>query len=92
MRQFLELPKVEHSPTLDTVLMVEETIRKAKQVVKVAELKRKLPKKVNHNTLKLILAYLQRSGKIELTPDGIVWIFLPREDIASLLSKGRAWA
>ncbi len=92
MRQVLELPKVEHSPTLDTVLMVEETIRKAKQVIKVAELKRKLPKKVNHNTLKLILAYLQRSGKIEFTPDGVVWIFLPKEDIASLLSKGRAWS
>jgi hypothetical protein len=92
MRQELELPKVEHSPTLDTVLMVEETIRKAKQVIKVAELKRKLPKKVNHNTLKLILAYLQRSGKIEFTPGGVVWIFLPKEDIASLLSKGRAWS
>jgi hypothetical protein len=91
MRQILELPKVEHSPTLDTVLMVEETVKKAKQVIKVAELKRKLPRKVNHNTLKLILAYLQRSGKIEFTPDGVVWIFLPKEDIASLLSKGRAW-
>ena len=91
MRQILELPKVEHSPTLDTVLMVEETVKKAKRVIKVAELKRKLPRKVNHNTLKLILAYLQRSGKIEFTPDGVVWIFLPKEDIASLLSKGRAW-
>jgi len=91
MRQILELPKVEHSPTLDTILMVEETVKKVKKVIKVAELKRKLPRKVNHNTLKLILAYLQRSGKIEFTPDGVVWIFLPKEDIASLLSKGRAW-
>ena len=80
-----------HSPTLDTVQMVEETVKKAKQVITVAELKRKLPRKVNHNTLKVILAYLQKSGKIEFTPDGAVWIFLPKEDMALLLSKGRTW-
>ena len=80
-----------HSPTLDTVQMVEEAVRKAKQVITVAELKRKLPRKVNHNTLKVILAYLQKSGKIEFTPDGAVWIFLPKEDMVLLLSKGRTW-
>jgi hypothetical protein len=91
MVQVLEHPKAEHSPTLDTVQMVEDTIREAKQVVSVAELKRKLPRKVNHNTLKVILAYLQKSGKIEFTPDGVVWIFMPKEDIAAILSKGRTW-
>jgi len=86
------LPKTEHSPTLETVLMVEDTVRKAKGVLAVAELKRRLPRKVNHNTLKLILAYLQRSGKIEFTPDGVVWIFMPLEDITAILSKGRTWS
>ena len=83
--------KIVHSPTLDTVLMVEEAIRNSKQVVSIAELKRLLPRKVNHNTLKIILGYLQQSGKIEFTPDGVVWIFMPKEDIAVILSKGRAW-
>jgi len=78
-----------HSPTLDTVLMVEESVRSAKQVISVAELKRRLPRKVNHITLKLILSYLQQSGKIEFTPDGVVWIFQPREDLQLLLQKGR---
>ena len=81
----------EHSPTLATVQMVEDTIRQAKQVMAVAELKRRLPRKVNHNTLKVILSYLQQSGKIEFTPDGVVWVFLPREDIATILRKGRTW-
>ena len=76
----LKQPKIFHSPTLDTVLMVENTIKNAKQVISVAELKRKLPRKVNHNTLKIILSYLQKSGKIEFTPDGAVWIFMPKED------------
>ncbi len=71
--------------------MVEDTIRKVKQVLSIAELKRRLPRKVNHNTLKVILAYLQKSGKIEFTPDGVVWIFMPKEDITALLSNGRTW-
>lgn len=89
MQQILAPPL--HSPTLDTVQMVEETIKKVKQVISVADIKRKLPRKVNHNTLKVILKYLQTSGKIEFTPDGVVWIFMPREDIAAILSKGRRW-
>lgn len=91
MPQVLEQLNAEHSPTLATVQMVEGTIREAKQVITVAELKRRLPRKVNHNTLKVILAYLQASGKIEFTPNGVVWIFMPKEDIAAILSKGRTW-
>ena len=68
MAQLLKPSSVMHSPTLDTVQMVEDTIRKAKQVISVAELKRRIPRKANHNTIKVILAYLQRSGKIEFTP------------------------
>lgn len=89
MVQLLEQP--EHSPTLSTVQMVEDTIREAKEVITIAELKRRLPRKVNHNTLKVILAYLQNSGKIAFTPNGVVWIFMPKEDIAAILSKGRTW-
>ncbi len=91
MPQLIRQPKALHSPTLDTLLMVEDTIRNAKQVVSIAELKRKLPRKVNHNTLKVILFYLQRSGKIEFTPYGVVWIFMPKEDVAGILGKGRIW-
>ncbi len=91
MPQLIRQPKALHSPTLDTLLMVEDTIRNAKQVVSIAELKRKLPRKVNHNTLKVILFYLQRSGKIEFTPYGVVWIFMPKEDLSGILNKGRTW-
>ena len=89
MQQFLEQPKICHSPTLETIQMVEETIKKSKQIISIADIKRKLPRKVNHNTLKVILRYLQTSGKIEFTPDGVVWIFMPREDIAAILNNGR---
>ena len=91
MPQLLKRPKTLHSPTLETVQMAEEAIRKAKQVISIAELKRRLPRKVNHNTLKVILTYLQKSGKIEFTPYGVVWTFMPKEDLAVILSKGRTW-
>ena len=85
------MSQILHSPTLNTILMIEETLRDAKQVIAVAELKRRLPRQVNHNTLRAILAYLQHSGKIEYTPSGVVWIFMPKENIAALMRKGRTW-
>ncbi|MDP2666153.1 MAG: hypothetical protein Q8P05_01470 [Candidatus Diapherotrites archaeon] len=63
------------SPTLDTIRMVEETIRQAPtSVIKLADLKRLLPRQVNHNTLKVILEYLEESGKIYVGIKGIAWI------------------
>ncbi|MCK4670823.1 MAG: hypothetical protein KAT43_06480, partial [Nanoarchaeota archaeon] len=55
--------KIKHSPTLNTVLMVEDTLKEAGEVITIAELKRRLPKKVMHQTLIQILDYLQMSGK-----------------------------
>jgi hypothetical protein len=72
-KQILE--QLEHSPTLNTVMMVEETLKTANQsVVTVAELKRLLPRQVNHNTLKIILDYLERSNRIAVSLRGITWI------------------
>lgn len=66
---------LKHSPTLNTVIMVEETLKKAdKSVIRIPELKRMLPKQVNHNTLKVILEYLEKSNKIAVTLRGITWI------------------
>ena len=56
----IKMQILEHAPTLNTVLMVEETLKKMDEsVVTIAELKRKLPKQVNHNILKIILEYLE---------------------------------
>ncbi len=64
-----------HAPNLKTVLMVEDVLAKMKEsVVTVAELKRKLPKQVNHATLMVILQYLEASNKIAVSLKGISWI------------------
>ncbi|MBI1973609.1 hypothetical protein HYS54_02245, partial [Candidatus Micrarchaeota archaeon] len=42
----------QHSPTLNTIVMVEETIKKADEsLLTVAQLKKRLPRQVNSNTL-----------------------------------------
>ena len=64
-----------HWPTLNTVIMVEETLKKMNEsVISIAELKRKLPRQVNHITLMVILEYLERSNKIAVTLKGLTWI------------------
>ncbi len=84
----LEPEKITHSPTLATVLMVENTLKTANEVVSVAELKKKLPKKVMHQTLIQILDYLQMSGKIIIGTKGILWIFTERKELERLINKG----
>ncbi len=80
--------QIMHSPTLDTVLMVERTLQDAKEVIKIAELKRRLPRKVMHQTLIRILNYLQASGKILITTKGVVWTYTPLEAMEKLKKGG----
>ena len=69
------IEKPAHWPTLNTVIMVEDAIKKSNEsVVSIAELKRKLPRQVNHLTLMVILRYLEKSNKIGVTLRGITWI------------------
>ena len=71
----MSIQKLEHAPTLNTVLMVENVLKNMEEsVITVAELKKRLPKQVNHNTLKVILEYLEESNKIAVTMKGITWI------------------
>ncbi len=56
-------------------MMVEDTLKKMNDsIVSVAELKRNLPRQVNHITLMVILRYLEKSNKIAVTLKGITWI------------------
>ena len=63
-----------HSPTLNTILMVEAVLEDNEGTfLTIPELKNKLPKKVNHNTLMQILAYLEESNKISVSLKGVTW-------------------
>ncbi len=63
-----------HSPTLNTILMVEAVLEDNEgSFLSIPQLKEKLPKKVNHNTLMQILAYLEESNKISVSLKGVTW-------------------
>jgi len=81
--------KFRHSPTLNTVLMVEDTIKKMNEsAIKISELKRKLPKQINHNTLMVILEYLERSNKILVGLKGITWIHNTNKNLKRAIAEG----
>ncbi len=79
---------VKHSPTLNTVLMVEQVLKDAEEVMTIADLKRKLPKQVMHQTLLQILDYLQMSGKIVIGTKGVLWVFTERKELDALMQRG----
>lgn len=80
------MPKqVLHYPRLDTILNVENVIRKAKNPLSKNEIDRRLPKKIMRPTLNIILEYLSQSGKIAILKEGTIWIY--REDISQKLKS-----
>ena len=88
LEQIEKLERIEHSPTLNTVLMVEETLKNSGELVTLAELKRLLPRKVMHATLLTVLDYLQLSGKIVIGVKGILWVFAERPELEAMLKRG----
>lgn len=77
------------SHTLNTILMVEDTIKNSTDsVMTVAELKRALPKQVNHNTLMTILDYLEKSNKIVVGLRGMTWIQNDNKNLKNVTNHG----
>ena len=64
-----------HYPQLDSILMVEKTVQEMKDYPTRMELWQALPKKMQYQTFKLILNYLEKSNKIMFDKDKIIWIF-----------------
>ena len=89
MPQTIYKDRLEHSPTLNTVLMVEETLKNMDgSIITIAELKRRLPKQVNHSTLRIVLEYLEESNKIAVSLKGITWIHNTNENLRKAITKG----
>ena len=67
--------EVVHFPRLDTILLVEDTIRKSKRELTRTGLYHVLEGRIMYQTLKVILGYLEKSNKITYADNKIVWIF-----------------
>lgn len=84
----LEANSIHHWPTLKTVLMVEKTLSEAELAISIEELKRRLPKQVMDQTLRLILVYLEDKGDIAICNKGIVWIRNDSPKFLEMIEKG----
>lgn len=66
-------------PSLKTIRMVEDTIKKAQSYPSRRQLWLSLPKKMQYQRFMEILKYLKESNKIIICKDGeIVWIYDPK--------------
>ncbi|MGC8516890.1 MAG: hypothetical protein ACP5MT_03290, partial [Candidatus Acidifodinimicrobium sp.] len=73
---------------LDTVLMIEEAIKNAKEYPSKRQLWLSLKKKVMYQTFKIVIDYLVYSNKVVISKNGaIVWIWDP-EGVKKYLEKG----
>ena len=67
-----------HYPTLETVMMVEKTIKKIGPAT-LSQIHRSTEKQVMWGTLKLIIDYLESRNMVATDREGkVVWIFDPK--------------
>jgi len=77
--------KVIHEPQLDTILMVEQTIREAKSYPTKKSLLQSLPRQVQYQTFNRILDYLESSNKIVYDNKKIIWVFPDNPKLKKLI-------
>lgn len=82
------MEQILHYPNLKTVLMVEKILQEADTAISKSELKRRLPTQIMHQTLTIILEYLEESGKIMTGEKGITWIQQDNPKLKRLLERG----
>nr|AQS34935.1 hypothetical protein [uncultured archaeon] len=78
-----------HYPTLKTMLMVEKVLKESDITIDREEIKRRLPVKIMHQTLNVILQYLEEKGLIIDGHKGVLWIYNPSPKMRRAIEKGR---
>jgi hypothetical protein len=84
------MKQVLHYPRLDTVLMIEETLKKTELAISKSELSRRLPKKVMRQTLNVVLDYLEEKGVIMIGKKGVLWVHNESPKMKRLLQNSQA--
>lgn len=80
--------EVLHYPTLKTVLMVEDILASSETALSREEIKRRLGGRIMHQTLNVILAYLEHSGKILIGEKGVLWTYNPSRKLQRAILRG----
>jgi hypothetical protein len=85
----MQVSEIIHYPSLKTVLMVEDVLKKSKNLLTREQLKARLKKKVMHQTLNVVLGYLEESGKIMDGRKGILWVYNPSPKLDKAIKEGK---
>ncbi|MBU0758287.1 MAG: hypothetical protein KKF44_09535, partial [Nanoarchaeota archaeon] len=68
--------------------MIEDALKKANTLMTREQLKKRLSTKVMHQTLNVVLKYLEGSGKIIDGRKGILWIYNPSPKLDKAIAEG----
>jgi hypothetical protein len=71
------------------MLAVEKVLKNAEIMIDREEIKRRLPVKIMHQTLNLILLYLEEKGMIIDNHNGILWIYNPSPKLKKAIENSR---
>lgn len=84
----METQQIIHYPNLKTMLMVEKVLKDAETMLTREEIKERLPTGIMHQTLNLILEYLEERGMIIDSHKGILWIYNPSPKLRKAIEEG----
>lgn len=88
MSLFTKTKNIIHYPSLKTVLMIEKVLADAQTAIDREEIKRRLPVKIMHQTLNLVLEYLEQKGLIIDGHKGVLWIYNPSKKLKESIARG----
>ena len=80
--------KIIHYPNLKTILTIEKVLKDSELVITREEIKRRLPMKIMHQTLNLILDYFEERNMIIDGHKGILWIKNDSPKLREAIRKG----
>lgn len=80
--------RVIHYPTLKTVLLVEKVLQNSDKPLNKSRIKKKLGVKIMHQTLGVILTYLEERGMIVRAKEGYVWTYNPSKKLLKAIKEG----
>jgi len=67
------MQEVIHYPNLKTMLMVEKVLKEAETTLTREKIKERLPTQIMHQTLNVVLEYLEKRGLILDGHKGVLW-------------------
>jgi hypothetical protein len=82
------MPEIIHYPNLKTMLMVEKVLKEAETTLTREEIKKRLPAQVMHQTLNVILRYMEQRGLILDGHKGILWTQNDNPKLKEAINQG----